>query len=749
MRGERNNWRIPYQECRSICPRTVSKSQYGLNLAPGDGPIALVLAPTRELAVQIQQECTKFGNNSRIRNTAIYGGAPKGPQIRDLQRGVEIVIATPGRLIDMLETNKTNLRRVTYLVMDEADRMLDMGFEPQIRKIVSQIRPDRQTLMFSATWPKDVQKLASDFLTDMIQCNIGSMELTANHNITQNIEVCSDFEKRTKMINHLEKISAENAKVLIFVATKRVADDITKYLRQDGWPALAIHGDKEQRERDWVLGEFKAGRSPILIATDVASRGLASELSFLREQVESLEAQISELTRQRDAKLIELASFRNILSPIRRIPVEILSEIFELARLPDNGIFHSKHTIVSYTHNLSSVCAAWRKFALTTPQLWSKLCVNADKRIATTVEWVKEWIDRSRGLLLDVYLFIGSQSRQVLVQILDFRHRIRTLHVAGSVESYHVLFDLPRSSFSQLEEVTLSLSIRGNHYWAERRFLTKKIEAFLDAPNLHHVQIRGEFSPSLLKILAFPLPAEQLKTLVIASSVHINISVAVVVLQASQGLVNLEIDLPVALSITSSIEILGINVLLPALKSLKIRCRDEVHFYDFLRCLTLPLLEHLTLRGQDYHFDSVIFPPAAAQFQHCSATSLSSLTLEDLDCIDVETLTKNLGIFPDVQALRLHRVEVDVNLLLRALTYSEGSHVLLPKLSYLGLSLSYEQPAAYPSALTSMVLSRWWSDNERTTAGSVRLQKVTLRGYLYDEQLTHISGLSGLEINYK
>jgi len=148
-------------------------------LQPGDGPIALVLAPTRELAVQIQQECTKFGyasfmfvlvllvlftltrSNSRIRNVAIYGGAPKGPQIRDLQRGVEIVIATPGRLIDMLETNKTNLKRVTYLVMDEADRMLDMGFEPQIRKIASQIRPDRQTLMFSATWPKDVQKLAN------------------------------------------------------------------------------------------------------------------------------------------------------------------------------------------------------------------------------------------------------------------------------------------------------------------------------------------------------------------------------------------------------------------------------------------------------------------------------------------------------------------------------------------------------------------------------------------------------------
>ncbi|EIN04931.1 RNA helicase [Punctularia strigosozonata HHB-11173 SS5] len=250
-------------------------------LQPGDGPIALVLAPTRELAVQIQQECTKFGTNSRIRNTAIYGGAPKGPQIRDLQRGVEIVIATPGRLIDMLETQKTNLRRVTYLVMDEADRMLDMGFEPQIRKIVGQIRPDRQTLMFSATWPKDVQRLAMDFLKDFIQVNIGSMELSANHNIKQIVEVCSDFEKRTKLIKHLDQISQENAKVLIFVGTKRVADDITKYLRQDGWPALAIHGDKEQRERDWVLSEFKAGRSPILIATDVASRGLGKYLPHL------------------------------------------------------------------------------------------------------------------------------------------------------------------------------------------------------------------------------------------------------------------------------------------------------------------------------------------------------------------------------------------------------------------------------------------------------------------------------------
>ncbi|KIH92707.1 ATP-dependent RNA helicase DDX5/DBP2 [Sporothrix brasiliensis 5110] len=240
-------------------------------LAPGDGPIVLVLAPTRELAVQIQQEITKFGRSSRIRNTCVYGGVPKGPQIRDLSRGVEVCIATPGRLIDMLESGKTNLRRVTYLVLDEADRMLDMGFEPQIRKIISQIRPDRQTLMWSATWPKEVRNLASDFLTNFIQVNIGSLDLSANHRITQIVEVVTESEKRDRMIKHLEKAlddKEKSNKVLIFTGTKRVADDITRFLRQDGWPALSIHGDKQQNERDWVLDQFKTGKSPVMVATD-------------------------------------------------------------------------------------------------------------------------------------------------------------------------------------------------------------------------------------------------------------------------------------------------------------------------------------------------------------------------------------------------------------------------------------------------------------------------------------------------
>ncbi|XP_027168933.1 DEAD-box ATP-dependent RNA helicase 30 [Coffea eugenioides] len=240
-------------------------------LAQGDGPIVLVLAPTRELAVQIQEEAMKFG--SRIRSTCIYGGAPKGPQIRDLKRGVEIVIATPGRLIDMLEAQHTNLKRVTYLVLDEADRMLDMGFEPQIRKIVSQIRPDRQTLYWSATWPREVEALARQFLRNPYKVIIGSAELKANQSIRQIIEIVTDVEKYTRLIRLLKEVM-DGSRILIFVETKKGCDQVTRQLRMDGWPALSIHGDKSQDERDWVLADFKSGRNPIMIATDVAARGL-------------------------------------------------------------------------------------------------------------------------------------------------------------------------------------------------------------------------------------------------------------------------------------------------------------------------------------------------------------------------------------------------------------------------------------------------------------------------------------------
>ncbi|KAM3725307.1 putative ATP-dependent RNA helicase [Dirofilaria immitis] len=238
-------------------------------------PSVLVLLPTRELAQQVEEVAKDYCRATDLSITCLFGGAPKAAQARDLERGVDIIIATPGRLMDFLEVGKTDLRRCTYLVLDEADRMLDMGFEPQIRKVVSQIRPDRQTLMFSATWPKDVRKLAMDFLTDAAHLNVGSLELSANHNITQIVEIIDESNKQQRLMSILSEImNKEDCKTIIFVETKRKADDLTRWMRRDGWPALCIHGDKGQSERDWALSEFRSGKTPILLATDVAARGL-------------------------------------------------------------------------------------------------------------------------------------------------------------------------------------------------------------------------------------------------------------------------------------------------------------------------------------------------------------------------------------------------------------------------------------------------------------------------------------------
>uniref|UniRef100_A0A7R9U4F7 RNA helicase n=1 Tax=Pinguiococcus pyrenoidosus TaxID=172671 RepID=A0A7R9U4F7_9STRA len=241
-------------------------------LKQGDGPIVLVLAPTRELANQIKEQCDIFGRSSDIKNTCVYGGAPKRSQADKLRAGVEILVATPGRLIDFLENGTTNLRRVTYLVLDEADRMLDMGFEPQLRKIVSQIRPDRQTLMWSATWPDEIQTLARDFLQNPYEVHVGSLDLAANKSITQIVEVVSDFEKYDTLLKYLRDVGDQ--KTLIFVETKRGCDQLSRSLAQAGYSAAAIHGDKSQQDRDYTLRQFREGSRRIMVATDVASRGI-------------------------------------------------------------------------------------------------------------------------------------------------------------------------------------------------------------------------------------------------------------------------------------------------------------------------------------------------------------------------------------------------------------------------------------------------------------------------------------------
>eukprot|EP00659_Diplonema_papillatum_P016616 gene16616-25483_t len=245
-------------------------SQPPLNM--GDGPVALFIAPTRELAVQIQEEVQKVAN--RLRTACVYGGAPKGQQIGELKRGAAICIATPGRMIDFLEAGFTNLKRVTYLVLDEADRMLDMGFEPQITQILSQVRPDRQTLMFSATWPKEVRNLARNFLDDWAQINVGYSDIAANADVRQHIWLVEEADKKRQLMDLLGQIQKHVNKVLIFVQTKRGVETLQEFLRQKGICALVIHGDRTQQQRDHALHTFRRSEDAIMIATDVAQRGL-------------------------------------------------------------------------------------------------------------------------------------------------------------------------------------------------------------------------------------------------------------------------------------------------------------------------------------------------------------------------------------------------------------------------------------------------------------------------------------------
>jgi len=244
------------------------------DLRDGDGPVVLVLSPTRELCKQVAQEAIKFGGSCGIHAAAVYGGVDKSRQVIDLKKGAHIVVACPGRLLDLLNQGKVNLHRTTFVIMDEADRMLDMGFEPQIRKVISQTRQDRQTLMFSATWPTAIQNLAAEFMNDPTQVYIGSQELTVNKNITQVVAVVEDYQKQKKFLDFYQHAQRSNRKILIFTDTKRECDNIAYQLKRIGNSAAAIHGDKDQRERESVLNSFRNGRISTLVATDVAARGL-------------------------------------------------------------------------------------------------------------------------------------------------------------------------------------------------------------------------------------------------------------------------------------------------------------------------------------------------------------------------------------------------------------------------------------------------------------------------------------------
>ncbi|KAK3095345.1 hypothetical protein FSP39_013504, partial [Pinctada imbricata] len=240
-------------------------------------PLALVLAPTRELASQIYDEARKFAYRSRVRPCVVYGGADIGAQMRDLDRGCHLLVATPGRLVDMLERGKIGLEFCKFLVLDEADRMLDMGFEPQIRRIVEKdsmpTRGIRQTLMFSATFPKEIQILARDFLDNYIFLAVGRVGSTSE-NITQKVVWVEENEKRSFLLDLLNASAGPEALTLVFVETKKGADALEDFLIREGYPATSIHGDRSQKEREEALRLFRTGDRPIIVATAVAARGL-------------------------------------------------------------------------------------------------------------------------------------------------------------------------------------------------------------------------------------------------------------------------------------------------------------------------------------------------------------------------------------------------------------------------------------------------------------------------------------------
>ncbi|KAG6616940.1 DEAD/DEAH box RNA helicase [Phytophthora cinnamomi] len=236
-------------------------------------PSGLVLSPTRELASQIHDEAKKFCYCTGIAPVVIYGGAEVGRQLRDLERGCDLLVATPGRLVDLMERGRISLACIKFLILDEADRMLDMGFEPVIRRIVEQedMSRERQTFMFSATFPREIQRLASDFLRDYIFLTVGRVG-SASKDVKQTVEYIEQYDKEDYLVRFLNQV--QDGLILVFVETKRGADFLEDMLCREGFPATSIHGDRSQREREQALASFKSGRTPVLVATDVAARGL-------------------------------------------------------------------------------------------------------------------------------------------------------------------------------------------------------------------------------------------------------------------------------------------------------------------------------------------------------------------------------------------------------------------------------------------------------------------------------------------
>ncbi|TKY70093.1 DEAD-box ATP-dependent RNA helicase 5 [Spatholobus suberectus] len=242
----------------------------------GRNPLCLVLSPTRELAQQISDVMCDAGRSCGVESICLYGGTSKGPQISSLKSGIDIVIGTPGRIQDLIEMGVCCLKEVSFVVLDEADRMLDMGFEQVVRSILGQTCSVRQIVMFSATWPLPVHHLAQEFMDpNPVKVVVGSEDLAANHDVMQIVEVLDDHSRDKRLIALLEKYhKSQRNRVLVFVLYKWETKRVENMLQEGGWKVVSIHGDKAQHDRTKALSLFKKGSCPLMIATDVAARGL-------------------------------------------------------------------------------------------------------------------------------------------------------------------------------------------------------------------------------------------------------------------------------------------------------------------------------------------------------------------------------------------------------------------------------------------------------------------------------------------
>ncbi|KAL0230843.1 hypothetical protein PCE1_003220 [Barthelona sp. PCE] len=238
-----------------------------------EGPVMLVLTPTRELAMQIVDEMKNFCHYRDMPVVPCYGGTRKSAQLRWIRYGCSICVGTPGRIIDLIKQGVLMFDRVSYVVLDEADRMLEMGFEDQVRSIVGQTRPDRQTLMFSATWPKEVVSLANDFISNPVKLVIAEADQhRANKAIKQEFVDADSIRKQHDLLNYLMTLKRERA--LIFVAKKNEVERLVDLIQSQGMSCEGIHGDKTQSMREQSLNRFKRGHCQVLIGTDVVSRGV-------------------------------------------------------------------------------------------------------------------------------------------------------------------------------------------------------------------------------------------------------------------------------------------------------------------------------------------------------------------------------------------------------------------------------------------------------------------------------------------